>query len=259
MAHKQWEEASDYRDIRKKPYYSFKQLSQLEALNIRQLKQLACQINKHLGITITLQLSALLGQNGGKGRAVSNLRKSELIECIWYVRQVQMSRPAMKGEWKFDRISDRIYNFVAPTAECWVHYIALSTEQEAFKLYSHLMNRLRCTLASYRTGDRTHGVWELKVWKLDADTLITLLAKDKPAPTHTPEVLKEPVQPVVEQPVQPVVSERETLEQKCQRYNNIIANGGSVGLDFVMKQLDINPAAKGLVMARGKVVVEDEF
>lgn len=240
MAHQYWEEASDYRDIKRKPYYSIKHLSQLTSLNIRQLKQLATQINEHLGLTITKQLSAQLGQSG---KTISSLRKAELIDCIWYVRQVQMSRPAERGEWVLDRLSDRIYSFVSPCGERWVNYIACETEQQAYKLYASLMTKGRCTIASYRTGDRTHGKWEVKVWGLKPDTLTILLERDTPAPKPEP----------------PPVPNLETLEQRCARYNNMIANGGGVALRFVTDQLRKNPHCQGLVIARGKVVIEDEF
>lgn len=242
MAHTAWQDASDYRDIKRKPYYSIKHLSQLTSLNIRQLKQLACQINEHLGLTITKQLSAQLGQSG---KTISSLRKAELIECIWKVREVQMSRPTTRGEWSLDRLSDRIYSFVSPQGESWVQYIACETEQQAYKLYTYLMAKGRCTLASYRTGDRTHGKWELKVWGLNPNTLAVLLDKDTPLP--------EP------QTEEPPVPNLETLEQRCLRYNNMIANGGGPALRHVTDQLRKNPHCQGLVIARGKVVIEDEF
>lgn len=259
MAHAAWEDASDYRDIKKKPYYSIKHLSQLTSLNIRQLKQLATQINEHLGLTITKQLSAQLGQSG---KTISSLRKAELIECIWYVRQVQMSRPTERGEWVLDRLSDRIYSFVSPQGESWVYYLACDAEEKrvgkrvekrtgkqvAHRLYEYLMSKNRCGLASYRTGDRTYGDWELKVWGLNPNTLALLLERDTPAPEPEPQMEE-----------QPAIPNLETLEQRCQRYNNIIANGGGIGLKHVQDQLRKNPHCQGLVIARGKVVIEDEF
>lgn len=206
--------------------------NQLSTLTIRQLKALAMQMNRELGTTIAKPLSKRLGHN----KTLGEMKKVELIDCIWYVRNIQLQCPEESQGWEFKQLSKRVFEFNAPTGEAWVHYVGFDSEQAAYKQYQFMMNNNLCTLASIRKGKRTGYKYEVKYWGVNPKALAQILRKDEPAP--------EP-------------DRKWNLETRIGIYNTIIANGGVAGLTHVTNQITAYPELA--ISPRNEVVLVEVF
>lgn len=166
MACKYWELAKS--SLSEFKVSMIRSIEMLQFMTIRQLKVIVSKLNKELGQVIV---------KSRFGKSYSQMKKSELINVVWEVREIQMQAP--KGVYVMDKITDRLFVQRCEDIE-WVHYFGFKTEAEAIIFQRYINQTKQSKLSSLRRAKRlkNYGLeWEVKAWNVEEVLINKIKAK----------------------------------------------------------------------------------
>ena len=149
------------------------ELAEISAFTIRELRAVIDKLNK--------EAKGLLFCKRTLGKAVSALRKEQLLNIIWsYLTHKRYAPKSFKWVDKALTPNSRI-TALLPTEHStpWTVNLGFSTQKEAETLQNYLHQRGLCKYSVARPGKRTGYPVELKVWGLDQGALRCLVEKEE--------------------------------------------------------------------------------
>jgi hypothetical protein len=148
-------------------------LGELSTYTIRELRAVIAKLNK--------EAKGWLFCKATLGKAVSALRKEQLLNIIWsYLTHKRYAPKSFKWVDKALTPNSRI-TALLPTEHStpWTVNLGFSTQKEAETLQNYLHQRGLCKYSVARPGKRTGYPVELKVWELDQGALRCLVEKEE--------------------------------------------------------------------------------